>query len=379
MKQNYNNDSKNPRKIRYAVVGLGWIAQEEILPAFRNLENSELTALVSGDAEKLDILSERYGIQHCYSYEEYDNCLNSGAIDAVFIALPNHLHCEYALKAAKAGIHILCEKPMAVTEEECEQMIRTAEENKVKLMVAYRLHFDKANMEAVRIVQSGEIGDPRIFNSVFTQQVAEDNVRLMKVEKGGGTVYDLGIYCLNAARYLFQDEPIEVFAMSASNDETRFEKMDEMTSAILRFPQDRLATFTASFGGAKVSIYQVVGTKGDLRMDASYAHQGELHQQITINGETREQSFPAGDQFAAEIFYFSNCVIQDKKPEPSGEEGVADIRVIQAIYESARSGQPVKLGEFDRQQRPTAEQIIQYPAKDEKPDLVNATDLSGKS
>lgn len=366
-------------KVRYAVVGLGWIAQEDVLPAFAHAENSSLVALVSGDPTKIEALSKQYGVQHNYSYEQYDDCLNSGEIDAVYIALPNHLHCEYTVKAAKAGIHVLCEKPMAVTQAECEEMIRAAQENNIKLMIAYRLHFDKANLEAVKIVQSGQLGDIRMFNSMFSQQVVEGNVRVEKIEQGGGTVYDMGVYCINAARYLFGDEPTEVVAISANNGEKRFAEIDEMTSAILRFPNERLATFTSSFGAAPVSTFVVIGTKGDLRMDSAYSYTGKLKQQLTIDGQTQEQSFPAGDQFAAEIVYFSDCVLTGKEPEPSGEEGLADIGIIRAIYQSAQTGKPVQLGEFKRRQRPTAEQIIQRPAQDELPEMINAADPSGKS
>lgn len=366
------------RKIRYAVVGVGWIAQEDVLPAFAKSENSQLVALFSEDPIKRQELGKEYGVK-TYSYEEYDNYLKSGEIDAVYIAVPNHLHRDYTVRAAKAGVHVLCEKPMAVTEQECEEMIHACLENKVKLMIAYRLHFDKANMQAVEIVNSGKIGTPRIFNSVFSQQVVGDNVRLEEsISNGGGTVYDMGTYCINAARYLFQDEPTEVVALSASTREKRFEKADEMTSALVRFPGDRLATFISSFGAAPVSTFQVVGTKGDLRMDSAYSYQGELKQQITINDETQEQSFPAGDQFAAEIIYFSDCVLKDKDPEPSGEEGLADIRIIRAINQSAQTGQPVQLGEFKRQHRPNSDQIIQRP-ESEHPELVHAADPSGQS
>lgn len=312
-----NQQNQSKTKIRYAVVGLGWIAQETVLPAFAHAnDNSELVALVSGSSTKIETLSKKYGVKHNYSYEEYDKCLNSGEIDAVYIALPNHLHCEYTVRAAKAGIHVLCEKPMAVTEEECQQMMQAAEDNQVKLMIAYRLHFDKANMEAVKIAQSGKIGEIRLFSSVFSQQVAEGNVRLEDIAIGGGTIYDMGIYCLNAVRYLFQAEPTEVFAFSANNGEKRFEKIDEMTSVILRFPEERLANFTSSFGAATVSTLQIVGTKGDLRMDSAYSYQGELEQQITINNQKQEQSFTAGDQFAAEIAYFSDCLLKGSDPEP---------------------------------------------------------------
>lgn len=376
----YSQDNQSQQKIRYAVVGLGWIAQEDILPAFDHAQsNSEVVALVSGDPTKMDALRQKYDVQHCYSYEEYEACLQSKTIDAVYIALPNHLHCEYAIKAAEAGIHILCEKPMAVTEDECRRMMESAQQNNVKLMIAYRLHFDQANMEAVRIAQSGEIGEPRIFNSTFCQQVVEGNVRLESVAQGGGTVYDMGVYCINAARYLFRQEPIEVTSFSASNGESRFAQCDEMTSAILRFPGDRLATFTSSFGAASVSTYQIIGTTGSVQMESAYSYLGDLKQEISVNGQKREHSFPAGDQFAAEILYFSDCVVADREPEPSGKEGLADVRVIRAIYESARLGRPVHLDDFQHAQRPSVGQVIQRPPQEKLPGLVNAADPSGNS
>jgi predicted dehydrogenase len=191
--------SKHRRKIRYAVVGLGHIAQVAVLPAFAHARvNSQLTALVSDDPQKLKTLGRRYHVDHLFSYEEYKDCLRSGAIDAVFIALPNHLHAEYSIAAARAGIHVLCEKPMAVTEKDCWAMTRAADHAGIKLMIAYRLHFEEANMTAVRLVRSGKLGDPRFFASSFSMQVRPENIRTDK-EKGGGTLYDIGIYCINAA------------------------------------------------------------------------------------------------------------------------------------------------------------------------------------
>ncbi|MGE5659636.1 MAG: Gfo/Idh/MocA family oxidoreductase [Actinomycetota bacterium] len=365
------------RKIRYAVIGLGWFAQEAAMPAFAQAENSELVALVSDDAIKLKELSQKYGIQHTYSDEEYEDCLTSGEVDAVYIALPNHLHCEYTVRAANQAIHVLCEKPMATTEDECEQMIHACESNGVKLMIAYRLHLDPANTQAVEIVRSGQIGEPRIFNSVFTQQVTDKgNIRLRKVT-GGGTIADIGIYCLNAARYIFQDEPIEVFAVAANNGEQRFAEVDEMTTAILRFPNERLATFTVSFGAAQVSTYQIVGTKGDLRLDPAYAWFGKLKHYLTIDGETQEHTFPPHSQLAAEFTYFSDCILQNQDPEPSGMEGLNDVRIIQALHQSIERGQPVKLELLDRHQRPTSDRAIQRPPAAEKPDLIQAVSPGG--
>ena len=365
-------------KIRYAVVGLGWFAQAAAMPAFDHAENSQLVALVSDDPTKREELSKKYGIQRTYSYEEYEDCLNSGEVDAVYIALPNNLHREYAVRAAQAGIHVLCEKPMAVTVDECEAMIQTCKDNNVKLMIAYRLHLEEANLQAVETVQSGKIGELRVFNSVFTQQTEAGNIRVHK-ETGGGTLDDIGVYCINAARYLFQDEPIEVFATSANNGEERFSEVEEMTTAILRFPGDRLATFICSFGAAKVSSYQVVGTKGDLRVDPAYGTEGEIEHTLTIEDEKQERKFASHDQLAAEFIYFSDCILQNKEPEPSGKEGLIDVKIIRALYHSIETGSFVKIDTPERQQRPTAAQTIERPPVQEQPDLIHAADPSGKS
>jgi predicted dehydrogenase len=360
-----------PDKVRYAVVGLGHIAQVAVLPAFAHSENSVLTALVSDDPEKLDKLARKYRVKQRYSYAEYDECLASGGVDAVYIALPNHLHRDYAERAARAGIHVLCEKPMAVTEEDCLAMIRTAEENQVKLMVAYRLHFEEGTLKAIDLVQSGKLGDPRLFDSVFTMTVKEGDIRLNPRELGGGTLYDIGIYCINAVRNLYGAEPMEVVAFSANNGDERFTECEETTSAILRFPgRERLATFTCSFGAADVSTYRVVGSKGDLSMEPAYEYAEALKQRVTIDGRTRERTFSKRDQFAPELIHFSECIVTGAEPEPSGWEGLADVRIIRALYESADTGQPVTLEPFSPDRPPTLEQEIRRPPV-RKPSLVN--------
>jgi glucose-fructose oxidoreductase len=371
------NPSRAKRKIRYAVVGLGYIAQIAVLPAFAKATNSELVALVSDDEIKLKKLSKKYKVPLTYSYLDYDSCLASGEVDAVYIALPNSMHHDYAVRACRAGVHVLCEKPLAVTESDCQEMINIADENDVKLMVAYRLHFEEANLKAIELAQSGKLGEIRAFNSVFTMQVKERDIRLQK-ELGGGTLYDIGIYCINAARNIFRAEPVEVFAFSANNREKRFEEVDEMTSAILRFPEERLASFTASFGAADISAYQIVGTKGNLRVDPAYEHGDDLKHQLTITSKTRERTFSKRDQFAPELLYFSDCVRNGQSPEPSGWEGLADVRIIRALYRSAASGEPIQLGSFERERRPTiAQEIHKPPAR--KPELVRAATPSGRS
>jgi predicted dehydrogenase len=372
-------DEKKNEKIRYAVVGLGHLAQVAVLPAFKTAQNSELVALVSGDPKKLKKLGKKYRVKNLYSYEEYDQALSN--VDAVYLVVPNHLHREYAVRAASAGVHVLCEKPMAVTEDDCQSMIEAADSNEVKLMIAYRLHFEQGNLEAAQLAQSGDLGDPRFFSSNFAQEVAEGNIRVTEpVEKGGGPVYDMGVYCINAARNLFRAEPSSILASSASsnNGDKRFEKVEEMTSVVMHFPGERLATFTCSFGAADISRYTLVGTKGVLTADPAYEYASGIKLRITKDEKSSNKSFPKRDQFAAEIMYFSDCILKNKDPEPSGREGLADVRIVRAIYESARSGKAVELPDFPHKHWPTMRQEIHRPAHG-KPETVNAESRSGEA
>jgi glucose-fructose oxidoreductase len=329
-----------------------------VLPAFKGARrNSKLVALVSDDATKLQALGRQYDVDRLYSYEEYESCLQE--VDAVFIALPNSLHREYTERAAAAGVHVLCEKPMAMTEEDCQAMIESCRRAGVRLMLGYRLHFEKANLRAVELIQSGELGEPRLFGSVFSTDVEPGNVRLRAGE--GGPLYDIGIYCVNAARYLFRAEPEEVLASHARRKDARFVDTPEMTTAVLRFPDDRLATFSCSFGAAHVGTYWIVGTEASLRVDPAYSIGTDLVHHFTRKGRTRSETFKARDQFAAELLYFSDCLPEDREPEPSGEEGLADVRVLRAIERSAEDGRSVKLGPFERRQRPTPAQEISRP------------------
>lgn len=349
------------RRVRYAVVGLGHIAQNAALPAFIHAKrNSELAALVSDDPVKLKVMGRRYGIEARYSYEDYDSCLASGDIDAVYIALPNSLHREYAVRAAARGVHVLCEKPLAVTAEDCEAMIEAARRGRVRLMTAYRLHFERANMRAVELVTSGRLGEPRLFTSTFTMQVRDGDIRLKRAT-GGGTLYDIGIYCINAARYLFRSEPTEVVAVSAQGDDPRFTEVDEMTAAALRFPGDRIATFTSSFGAADVSAYRLVGTEGSLRLDPAYGYSGERRLSVTIKGRKSERTFAPADQFAPELLHFSDAILHRRRLGPAGDEGLADVRIIEALYRSAATRKPVPVNIESPKSRPSVDQVIERP------------------
>lgn len=251
-------------------------------------------------------------------------------------------------------------------------MINAAHQNRTRLMIAYRLHFEAGNLEAVKFTNSGKIGQPKFFNSEFAQQVADGNTRINEPpHRGGGPLYDMGVYCINAARYLFRSEPIEITALAESQRERRFAKVEEMVSVAMRFPQERLAVFTCSFGAADVSRYTVVGTKGSLLADPAYEYAEGMRLEVTVGEKTKVRTFLKRDQFAAELMYFSNCILKNKDPEPSGFEGLADVRIIEAIYESIRTRRTVPIRGVPVTERPSQNQEIQRPAHD-KPEVIHA-------
>lgn len=363
--------------VRYAVVGLGHIAQAAVLPAFRHAKrNSVLAALVSGSEKKRRALGKRYGVERVCSYDEADELFASGEIDAVYIALPNDRHCEFTLRAARAGLHVLCEKPMAVTAHECEQMIRATRDANVKLMIAYRLHFERANLEAARLARDGKLGELRYFNAEFSMQVSANNIRLRPVEQGGGPLHDIGIYCINAARYCFGDDPLAVWASTTRSRDGRFRNVDETAVGAMRFADERLATFTCSFGTADRSTYTITGTRGSLTVDPAYEYAMGLAYETRIDGRKRRKRFAKSDQFAPQLVYFSNCVLHDRDPEPSGEEGLADLRIIEGMLRSASTGRWVALRKFPRNRRPTLRQDIRRPAIRREPKLVDVAAAS---
>lgn len=338
--------------VRYAVVGLGYFAQAAVLPAFRHARRSRLSALVSDDAKKLRTLARRHKVGLTADYDGYTDLLDSGEVDAVYLTLPNDLHRDYAILAAKRGVHVLTEKPMAVTSEECEEMVAACEHNNVRLMVAYRLHFEPANLAAAEAIRKGRIGTPRYFDSAFSYGVKAGNIRTQR-ERGGGPVHDIGLYCVNAARYLFGAEPTDAVARAASRNDPRFEEVDETVSAILSFPGDRLAQFTVSFGAANCAYYTVVGTKGSVCVENAYEWTEPMTLETTIGERTTTRRFAKRDQVAPEIEHFSQCILEGRDPEPNGKEGLIDVRIMEAILEAANTGRRVPIEVPERERRPT--------------------------
>jgi predicted dehydrogenase len=349
------------KKVRYAVVGTGWISQIAFMPGLAQTGNSEMTAIVSGNPANAGKLAQFYGIEHIYSYDRYDEMLASGLVDAVYIALPNSMHADYAIRAARAGIHALVEKPLAIDAAECEAMIRAADQAGVYLMTAYRLHTEPGTLEAIDIIRRGEIGEPRLFSSVFSFPVGAGNHRL-KAAHWGGPLQDIGVYCVNAVRHLFGSEPTEAIAAIASAPgDQRFAEVEEMVSATLRFPGDRLGQFLVSFGGDDLDQYRVIGTKGQIEVSPGYRFDRAIKLKLTRGGETVERTFPQYDQFSGQSAYFSDCILRGTRPEPDGGDGLADVVVMRAIEEAAKTGRPQKITLPPRPSHPAKDMARSFP------------------
>ncbi|GAC1478797.1 MAG: hypothetical protein NVS2B11_02570 [Acetobacteraceae bacterium] len=340
------------RKVRYAVVGAGWISQAAFMPGVAHTGNSELTAIVTGDHRKAETLGRRYGIARAYHYDAYLAALDSAGFDAVYLALPNWQHRDFAIPALEAGIHVLLEKPMATAGDDCRAITAAAHRSDAKLMIAYRLHFEPATLEAMRLVQGGALGRVGLFTSTFTQHVAKANHR---AQHGfwAGPVADMGPYPINAARNLFRAEPIEVMAFGSRTQGFDFH---DTVSVVLRFPEERLAQFTVAYGLDAVGEYRIVGSEGDLLVSPGYAIGHGLRHRLTRGESTTESGFPAIDQFGAETEYFSRCILEDRDPEPDGEEGLLDVRVVAAIGRALETGQPQPLDPVERRKWPQPDQ-----------------------
>ena len=325
-------------KVRFAVVGAGWISQEAFLPSIHAVPNAEVTAIVSGSREAAGRLAEFHGVPHVFGYDEYDAMLAGDVVDAVYIALPNSLHADYAIRAAKAGKHALVEKPLAVSVAECEAMIRAAEENGTLLMTAYRLHSEPGTVKVLDLIRAGEIGEPKLFTSTFSFQSAAGNHRLL-AEHWGGPLQDIGVYCLNAARHCLDGEPTEVHAMKVhGNGDARFREVEGSMAVTIRFPRDRLAQFIISFESDDTDMFRVIGTEGEITVEQCYDFHFNPRIWLTKGRERREIEVPDTDHFSGQTAYFSDCINSGKRPVPDGAEGLADVRALLAIEEAAKTG-----------------------------------------
>ena len=335
------------RKLGYAIVGLGVYGLGVIIPQFKNCQHSKLVALVSGDPVKARRVAAEYGVPDhgIYDYNNFDRIKDNPDVDIVYVCLPVSMHAEYTIRAAAAGKHVLCEKPMAVSSAECEAMIAACKKANKKLMIGYRCHFEAYNPEAVRRARSGEIGKLRYFRSEHGFTMGKPNAwRLKKALAGGGSMMDIGIYALQAARYMTGEEPIAVYAKETTDrNDPRFREVEDMVEFQLEFPSGVIGSCMSMYSANQNHIL-LMGEKGRIELEPGTRYDGN---RLWVGKEwAKEVTPPPGPgatQWAGQLDHLSQCVLQDREPIVPGEEGLRDIRIIEAVYRSAREQKRIAL------------------------------------
>ena len=337
------NAQPSGRKIGYAIIGLGRIA-DHFMRGIQDTSNSKVVALVSGHPDKAAKIAAQYGVpkSSIYNYENMDSIRDNPAIQAVYVALPNSMHAEYTIRSAKAGKHVLCEKPMAVNPKEGQAMIDACNAAKVKLMIAYRCHFNTSHMAAIKLLRDGALGQLQQIQSAFGFSCGPEEWRLQKPLAGGGPLMDVGIYCLNATRYLTGEEPAEFSAYTYSDpNDPRFKTVEENLGWVSKFPSGVVATCATTYGAQMDGYFKVYGSKGSLEIGPAFNYDG-MRLQARYFGP--EGKFVALDQlstekdpidFTQQATHFSDCILNNKEPKTPGEEGLRDLKYMREIYRSA--------------------------------------------
>lgn len=325
-------------KLGYAVVGLGGIAERAVLPAFAHAKNAELVALVSRDPGKAKKMAARFGAAYSYALEEYAACLANPEVQAVYLCSVNSAHAAQTVQAARAGRHVLCEKPMAMSVAECRRMIDACRANDVRLMIAYRKYFEPASVALKKLVTSGRLGAIRLIHSGFTFNLNnEASWHLDAKLSGGGALVDVGVYAVNTVHWLAGSEPVEVEAVSWTHRPQQFRDVDEHIAFQLTFPGGLVAQCSASFGAAQSSFIQLHGENGWAAMNPAYAYDEERRLFGKIGGKWFENTFPQMEEFHLELDALADCVARRRQPEPDGLAGLRDVAVMEAIYRAART------------------------------------------
>jgi len=340
------------QRVGFAIVGLGRLSLEQILPAFGQSLKAKPVALVSGSPEKMKTVAAQYGIdpRACYSYEDFDRIRDNPQVKVVYIVLPNAMHRAFCERAAKAGKHVLTEKPMSVSSKDGQAMVEACRKAGVKLMVAYRIQYEPYNRRAMGLVRGKQYGRLVAYQGINTQTVAADGERQWRHKKqmaGGGSLVDIGLYCLNTARFITGEEPVEVYASIWSPPgDPRFAEVEETVQFTLRFPSHTVANCLTSYG-ARDDKHQHLNLEGAaIDMPNAFLYQGQRMSIIDRDDDATRNAelvLQPKDQFAQELDHMADCVLTGREPFTPGEEGVQDHKLMEAIYESARTGQPVKL------------------------------------
>ena len=337
-------------RVGFAVVGLGRLACNQILPAMAKSKYCNPVALVSGSPDRARKIAAQYGIapDAIYDYANFDRLAQNPAIHVIYIILPNSMHAEFVIRGARTGKHILCEKPMATSVPDCERMIAACRTANVKLMIAYRQQYEPNNRALLKMVRDGKLGTLRSIIASNTQNESDPQQwRLRRAMAGGGCLPDVGIYCLNAARFLSGEEPSEVTAHTFQpKDDPRFTEVEATASFTLRFPSGLLASCSTGYAGHHSQFLRLEGSEAWAELNPAFGYSGlKLRHSRLVEGheQTCEAAIEAKDQFAEEMDHMAECIMTNATPHTPGEEGLRDQRILEALYQSARTGHSIRL------------------------------------
>jgi predicted dehydrogenase len=334
------------KQIAFAVVGLGSIAKSSVLPAFSSCKNAKLVAMVGREKRQAEALAKTYKSSAVYGSRELTDCLANPAVNAVYIATPQKTHLDLTTQAAKAGKHVLCEKPLALTVKQAEQMVQVCHSNGVLLMTAYRKYFEPSALYVRNLIREGALGSIDTVLTTFSElHVPGKSLKWLLDAKiaGGGPLMDLGVYCVNTTRWLLGEDPAEVTAQAWRNDKARFKRVEQGISFRMRFPSGTVMVGTTSYGAAISSLVFVQGTKGWISLTPAFPFDEERIVTGKIQGRGFQKKFPIVDEFAPEIDAFAKAILSRGKVEPDGEAGLRDMNIIAAIYEAARKQKSVAI------------------------------------
>lgn len=353
----HNADAPADR-VGFAIVGLGKLALEQVLPAFAQAKHARPVALVSGSPDKMQAIARQYGIaaDSCYAYADIPRMRENAVVQAVYVITPNALHRPHVVAGARAGKHVLCEKPMATSSAECRAMIEACRAANVKLMIAYRMQYQPHAREAIRLARSGALGAVTLMDMINNQNQGDPaQWRQIKALAGGGSLPDVGLYCLNTSRAVLGEEPIEVSARIWSpQDDVRFREVEDNVAFTLRFPSGAMANCLSSYGSHRLARLTLMGSDAWAAMEHAFDYQGQnlrVSRRIDGQDQTAELGIEPKNQFALELDHMAQCIRQNLTPRTPGEEGAQDQRIIEAIYEAARSGRTVRLAEVSGRDR----------------------------
>lgn len=333
--------------VRFAIIGLGGFALEQAMPAIEASDFCETTVVVSGSDEKARRVAAEFDAGHGITYEEFHAGEAVDAYDAVYIVTPNALHLEYAETAAALGKHVICEKPLESTADRAERMVDVCADNGVKLMTAYRMQTEPIIRRIRDLIADDMLGELVQLQGAFsvksmTGDRGPDHWRYDPALAGGGALMDIGVYPLNTGRFILGMDPNSTQGLTTTQHEA-FDGVDEHVSFELEFPGELTAACTASFNGQLEGHLQVVGIDGRVMIQSAFPTNATREVTIERDDAHLEITTPPVNEVREEFDYFAHAILTDGTIDPDGEDGLTDMRIMDAIYESAESGRRVDL------------------------------------